>query len=163
MEISKANTGNLEVDLQPMDAGVLLSQTAGEFAERCEAAGLSLVTDIPEGALTIMADGRRIWRVFENLMNNAIKYSLAGSRVYVSLHKEGQEAVFVIRNTSKQALNISPKELTERFVRGDASRTTEGSGLGLSIAKSLTELQNGRMDIAIDGDLFKVVLRFKVL
>ena len=113
--------------------------------------------------MTIMADGRRIWRVFENLMNNAIKYSLAGSRVYVSLHKEGQEAVFVIRNTSKQALNISPKELTERFVRGDASRTTEGSGLGLSIAKSLTELQNGRMDIAIDGDLFKVVLRFKVL
>ncbi len=163
VEISKANTGNLEVNLQPMDAGVLISQTAGEFAERCEAEGLFLVTSVTDEKMEIMADGRRLWRVFENLMNNALKYSLTGSRVYLSLHREKEQAVFTIRNTSKQALNISPEELTERFVRGDASRSTEGSGLGLSIAKSLTELQNGSMELSIDGDLFKVILRFKVL
>lgn len=163
VEVSKANTGNLDVELVPCEAGVLLTQVAGEFEERCRAVGLELITVQPEKSVRIMADSRRIWRVFENLMSNACKYSLSGSRVYLSLEYTGNEAVFVFRNTSAIALNISPDELMERFVRGDASRTTEGSGLGLSIARSLTELQNGSMDITIDGDLFKVILRFPII
>ncbi len=163
VEISKANTGNLEVDLSPCDAGVLLTQAAGEFKERCQSAGLELIVNQPEKGIRIMADSRRIWRVFENLMTNACKYSLEGSRVYLSLEEKDSQALFVFRNTSKAALNISPDELMERFVRGDTSRTTEGNGLGLSIAKSLTELQKGKMDIFIDGDLFKVTLRFPII
>lgn len=163
VEISKANTGNLDVTLLPCDAGVLLAQASGEYQQKCENAGLELIADIPEEGVKIMADSRRIWRVFANLLNNAVKYSLPGSRVYISLVKTGNEAWFVFRNTSRSALNITPEELTERFVRGDSSRTTEGNGLGLSIAKSLTELQNGKMDISIDGDLFKVTLSFPVI
>lgn len=163
VEISKASSGNLEVDLCSCDAGVLLTQVAGEFEQRCQEANLELITKQPEEPVAIMADSRRIWRVFENLMHNACKYSLPGSRVYLSLEKINQEAVFTFRNTSRVALNISPEELMERFVRGDAARSTEGNGLGLSIARSLTELQNGQMDIAIDGDLFKVALRFPVV
>lgn len=160
VEISKAASGNLEIALSSCDAGVLLTQVAGEFEQRCQEANLELVTNQPETAIQIMADSRRIWRVFENLMSNACKYSLPGSRVYLSLEKVNQEAIFTFRNTSRTALNISPEELMERFVRGDASRSTEGNGLGLSIASSLTELQNGKMDITIDGDLFKVTVRF---
>ena len=163
VEISKANTGNLEMCLAPCDAGVLLTQTAGEFEQKCQEAGLELIASGPETGVRILADSRRIWRVFENLMNNACKYSLPGSRVYLTLSCEGGEAQFCFRNTSRAALNVSPEELMERFVRGDASRTTEGNGLGLSIARSLTELQGGRMELAIDGDLFKVTLRFPVL
>ena len=163
VEVSKANTGNLDVALEPCEAGVLLSQVSGEFEERCHEAGLTLVTTCPENGISIMADSRRIWRVFENLMHNACKYSLSGSRVYLSLESADGEAVFTFRNTSAAPLNISPDELMERFVRGDSSRTTEGSGLGLSIARSLTELQGGRMDITIDGDLFKVTLCFPLI
>ena len=163
VEISKAQSGNLDVELTPCDANVLLTQASGEYIQKCENAGLELITDIPEGRIRIMADGRRIWRVFENLLNNAVKYSLSGSRVYISLARYGDFASFTFRNTSKTMLNITPDELTERFVRGDTSRSTEGNGLGLSIAKSLTELQNGKMDIDIDGDLFKVTLLFPIV
>lgn len=163
VEISKATTGNLDVILAPCDANVLLNQASGEFAARCEAASLELITRTPEKSVRIMADSRRIWRVFENLMSNACKYSLPDSRVYLSLETDGDEARFVFRNTSREVLDISASELTERFVRGDSSRSTEGNGLGLSIAKSLTELQNGRMEITLDGDLFKVTLCFKVI
>ncbi len=160
VEISKANSGTLEVALIPCDATVLLTQAAGEFEQKCADAELELITVNNGKNARIMADSRRIWRVFENLMNNAVKYSLPRSRVYLSLEATEAEAKFVFRNTSRDSLNITPAELTERFVRGDASRSSEGSGLGLSIAKSLTELQNGKMDIFIDGDLFKVVLSF---
>lgn len=163
VEISKAQTGNLDVELAQCDAGVLLAQASGEYMQKCEAAGLELITSVPEGRISIMADGRRIWRVFENLLNNAVKYSLCGSRVYISLAREGNFARFTIRNTSKNIINVTPEELTERFVRGDSARSTEGNGLGLSIAKSLTELQNGKMDIEIDGDLFKVTLLFPIV
>ncbi len=163
IEASKASTGNLEVDLETCNACTLISQAEGEYQEKVDAAGLTLVTRVPEEPLYILADGRRIWRVFDNLMNNVCKYSQEGTRVYLTLEKKGSEAVFTLRNTSREALNIDPDELMERFVRGDASRGTEGSGLGLSIAKSFTELQKGRMDIAIDGDLFKVTLTFPAL
>ncbi|MBR5859392.1 MAG: sensor histidine kinase, partial [Clostridia bacterium] len=163
VEISKANSGTLDVALLPCDAGVLLEQTAGEFGQKCSDARLTLVTSTDGKSARIMADSRRIWRVFENLMNNAVKYSLPDSRVYLSLESDEKEVRFIFRNTSRDTLDISPSELAERFVRGDASRSTEGNGLGLSIAKSLTELQNGKMEIFIDGDLFKVVLRFDKL
>ncbi len=163
VEVSKATTGNLDIKLSACDAGVLLTQTAGEFEQRCAAAELELVTIRPDKSIRIMADSRRIWRVFENLMSNACKYSLPRSRVYLSLEQIGNDAVFTFRNTSYSPLNISADELTERFVRGDSSRSTEGNGLGLSIAQSLTELQNGKMDITIDGDLFKVTLKFPMI
>lgn len=159
VEISRASTGNIDMDLQPCDGGTFLIQLAGEFEERCTEAELTLITRQPETPIQMMADSRRIWRVFENLMQNACKYSLPGSRVYLSLEQREGKAVFTVRNTSKEPLNISPEELMERFVRGDSARTTEGNGLGLSIAQSLTQAQGGEMAVSIDGDLFKVTLR----
>lgn len=163
LEASKASTGNLDVYLDPCDAGIFISQTEGEYRERLENAGLNLVCSKPDHPVRIMADGRRMQRIFDNLMNNICKYSLPGSRVYLDLEEKDGKAVISFRNTSAQELNISSEELMERFVRGDQSRTTEGSGLGLSIARSLTELQKGCMDIIIDGDLFKVVLIFDTI
>ena len=160
VEASKAATGNLEVNLEPCDVGVLLDQMIGEYAEKLEQAQLDAVLDCPEESLYILADGRRIWRVFDNLLNNICKYSMPGTRVYVTVRKEEAYVMILFRNISRSQLNISSDELMERFVRGDSSRNTEGSGLGLSIAQSLTELQGGKLQLEIDGDLFKVTLRF---
>ena len=130
-----------------------------------EDCGLTLVSEIPEDTISIMADGRRLWRVFDNLLNNACKYALSGTRVYMSLKEENGNALITFKNTSREALNISAEELMERFVRGDKSRNsgTEGNGRGLAIAKSLTELQNGKLDLSIDGDLFKAEIRFPLI
>ena len=163
VEASKASTGNLEVNLAACDAAVFLTQAGGEYEEKLQNANLTLVTSQPENEIRIMADGRRMWRVFDNLMNNICKYAQPGTRVYLSLERIGNSAVIIFRNTSREALNISEEELMERFVRGDASRTTEGNGLGLSIARSLAELQGGKLTIKIDGDLFKAILTFPVL
>lgn len=162
VEASKASTGNLSVDMQPCELGVLLSQTAGEYEERLEKQQLTLVVDAPQDPVMVMADSRHIWRVLDNLMSNICKYALPGTRVYMSLDKK-DEAVLTLRNISRDQLNISEEELMERFVRGDSSRSTEGSGLGLSIARSLLELQHGKMNIQVDGDLFKVILRMPLL
>ena len=163
VEASKASTGNLTVNLAECEAGVLLSQTVGEFDERLRDAGLTPVLNMPEEPIKIMADGRRLWRVFENLMSNICKYSLSGTRAYMELYQSDGKAFIVFKNISKCELNVSSDELTERFVRGDTSRNTEGSGLGLSIAKSLTELQKGEMRIETDGDLFKATLIFDAI
>ena len=163
VEASKASTGNLEVNLAACDAAVFLTQAGGEYEEKLQNANLTLVTSQPENEIRIMADGRRMWRVFDNLINNICKYAQPGTRVYLSLERIGNSAVIIFRNTSREALNISEEELMERFVRGDASRTTEGNGLGLSIARSLAELQGGKLKIKIDGDLFKAILTFPVL
>ncbi len=160
VEASKASTGNLEVNFEPCNPGVFLSQAGGEYEEKLSAKNLQLVTKQPEEEICIMADPRRMWRIFDNLMNNISKYSLEGSRVYLSLEVIGKRAVMTFKNTSREALDISEEELMERFVRGDSSRNTEGNGLGLSIAKSLAELQNGTLSVSIDGDLFKAVLSF---
>jgi signal transduction histidine kinase len=162
VEASKASTGNLEVNPVPCDASIFLQQAGGEYEEKLEAAGLSLVTKLPDREIMILADSRRMWRVFDNLMNNVCKYSQQGTRVYLSLEAEGQEAVITFKNTSARQLDISPEELMERFVRGDSSRNTEGNGLGLSIARSLTELQGGIFSLQVDGDLFKAILRFPI-
>ena len=163
IEASKASTGNIELHMEPCDLNVIISQITGEYDERLTETGLSLITKTPSDSVMIMADGRRLWRVFDNLMGNIIKYALPGTRVYISMAMQNGEAVLVFKNTSKNPIDLSPEELTERFVRGDESRNTEGNGLGLSIAKSLTELQGGALSLYSDGDLFKVILRFPLI
>ena len=163
IEASKASTGALPVSREKLELGVLLDQTAGEYAEKLNSAELTPVVTKPVEPVYVLADGRQLWRVFDNLMNNVVKYALPGTRVYISLaHGDGKASV-TFRNISREALNISVEELTERFVRGDSSRSTEGSGLGLSIAMSRTKLQNGEMTLSVDGDLFKVTLSFPEL
>lgn len=163
VEASKAATGNLKVDLQPTDVNVLLTQTAGEYQERLAAKNLELLlTPAPSPAM-ILADGKHLWRMFENLFGNILKYALPGTRVYLTC-ESGEETVRItFRNISAAPLNISSEELMARFVRGDESRSTEGSGLGLSITQSLAGLQKGRFDVEIDGDLFKAILTFPKL
>lgn len=163
VEASKAATGNLEVDLESCEAGVLLSQAVGEYQQRMEEKALELRVSQPEEPVRILADGRHLWRVFDNLLNNICKYAQENSRVYLTLEQKEKKAFIIFRNMSRYALDISPEELEERFVRGDRSRHMEGNGLGLSIAKSLTELQQGQMEIVVDGDLFKVILTFNAI
>ena len=160
LEASKASSGSMSVNLTECELGILLDQMAGEYSEKLSAAGLELILTKPEESVKIMADGRHMWRIFDNLLNNICKYAQRGTRVYLDLTADALKAVVTFRNISATRLNISGDELTERFVRGDSSRNTEGSGLGLSIAQSLAQLQKGALDITVDGDLFKVVLRF---
>lgn len=160
VEASKISSGNIEITLMKINFNEMINQMAGEFVEKFEARGLSLRTTLPEHPVYINADGKRLWRVIDNLYNNVAKYALPDTRVYASLVEEEEYASFSIKNISAQALNISADELTERFIRGDISRSTEGSGLGLSIAQSLTKLQNGTFEIYLDGDLFKATVRF---
>ena len=128
-----------------------------------KASELTMVTSVLDKEINIMADGRRMWRVFDNLMNNICKYAQPGTRVYLSLEEKEKCAEITFKNTSREALNMTEEELMERFTRGDSSRNTEGNGLGLAIAKSLAELQGGKLNVIIDGDLFKAVLRFPVI
>ncbi len=162
VEASKASSGNLKLEITDIDFVELVNQTNGEFEEKFAQRHLSLVSRLPEQPILIQADGRRLWRVLENLYNNAFKYAMEQSRIYVDMTTEGEMVVFTIKNISEHPLNISSEELTERFVRGDVSRTTEGSGLGLSIAQSLTQLQKGVFELVIDGDLFKAYVRFPI-
>lgn len=158
VEASKASTGNIPVSLAPTDLNVLLSQVCGEYQQRLEKQVLEPVLSLCEPGAAAMADGRLLWRVLDNLMSNICKYAMPGTRVYLST-EAGEDGVrMVVKNISRYPLNISADELTERFVRGDSSRSTEGSGLGLSIATSLTAIQGGDFRLTIDGDLFKVTL-----
>jgi len=163
VEASKASTGNIEVNRERTEIGILLTQTVGEYEEKLKGNNLELILKKPEEDVFIMADGRLLWRVFDNLMNNICKYSQPSTRAYINLDIVDKHALITFRNISKSPLNISSDELLERFVRGDSSRNTEGSGLGLSIAKSLTELQQGTLDLYVDGDLFKVVVKFDII
>ena len=158
IEASKASTGNLPVNWETVELGVLLDQTLGEYAERLEQAGLEPVLTKPAEPVEISADGRHMWRVLDNLMNNVVKYAMPGTRVYLDLERQGDQAVLTLRNISARKLGSRSEELLERFVRGDDARSTEGSGLGLSIAMSLVKLQGGTMTLTVDGDLFKVSL-----
>lgn len=159
VEASKASTGNMNVNLEPTNTQEIINQSFGEYSAKLEAGRLNTVISIPEPVPVVMADGRLLWRVIDNLFNNVVKYALPETRVYVDVRVDGSEAVISMKNISRAALNVSVDELLERFVRGDASRTTEGSGLGLNIAKSLTELQHGTFSISTDGDLFKAEIR----
>lgn len=160
VEASKASSGALNVDLQPTDVNVLFSQIEGEYQERLAACQLTLVTQPPAPGTVIRADSRLLSRVMDNLVSNICKYALPGTRVYVVSTLSREAVTISFKNVSRDELNISPDELMERFVRGDASRHTEGSGLGLSIARSLVQLQGGRFDLAIDADFFRADITF---
>lgn len=163
VEASKASSGNVKLEMAKIDLVEMIWQANGEFEEKFATRHLELVSTLPDESIVIEADGRRLWRVLENIYNNAFKYAMEHSRVYTDLTREEDRVCFTIKNVSENPLNVNPDELTERFVRGDVSRTTEGSGLGLSIAESLTELQGGTFEIQIDGDLFKVLICFTVI
>lgn len=166
VEASRVSSGNVKLEMQQIDLVELVCQTGGEFNEKFESKELTIVTKLPHNAVYIRSDGRHLYRVIENLYNNVAKYALEKTRVYVEVQAYEEHAVFSIKNVSEKSLareNSSVEDLTERFIRGDSSRTTEGSGLGLSIAKNLTVLMGGKFDISVDGDLFKVSLTFPIL
>ena len=162
VEASKASTGNIQVNFETCDVSVLLQQAAGEYDEKFRVAALTPILRLPEESVCITADGRLLWRVFDNLMGNICKYSLPGTRVYMNADAYGDLCIISFKNISRTELNVSASELVERFVRADSSRSTEGNGLGLSIAQSLVELQGGKLEIIADGDLFKVNLQFPI-
>ena len=160
MEMSKASTGNMSVDITRINAGESLNQALGEFADKLDRAELIPVVRAPEYPVFMKADGKLVWRVMSNLLSNAVKYALPGTRLYIDLMEQGENVVISFKNISREELNVSAEDLMERFVRGDASRNTEGSGLGLNIAMSLMQLQQGQLQVLVDGDLFKVTLVF---
>ena len=160
MEMSKASTGNIAVDLIQLDPVETVNQALGEFSDKLDAGGLTVVFQPPQEPMEICADGRLTWRVLSNLLSNIVKYALPGTRVYADVTSLEDKVLISLKNISREPLNVSADELTERFVRGDTSRNTEGSGLGLNIAKSLMELQKGQLELLVDGDLFKVTLIF---
>jgi len=163
VEASKVSSGNVKLDMQTIDLVEMVYQTAGEFDDKFERKGLTIVTKLPSVPVYICADGRQLYRVIENLYNNVAKYAMENTRVYVEIAAKDERVIFSIKNVSEKSLaqeNSQVGDLTERFTRGDSSRTTEGSGLGLSIAKNLTHLMGGTFDISVDGDLFKATLIF---
>lgn len=163
VEASKVSSGNVKLDMQTIDLVEMIYQTAGEFDDKFESKGLTIVTKLPNAPVYICADGRQLYRVIENLYNNVSKYAMEHTRVYVEVTAKEERVIFSIKNVSEKSLaqeNSQAGDLTERFTRGDSSRTTEGSGLGLSIAKNLTHLMGGTFDISVDGDLFKATLVF---
>lgn len=160
MVISSVSTGDVDINLEPMKLNVLIEQTAGEFVDRLTENNLELVVTGTDEVVEIMGDSQLMSRTLDNLITNVLKYSLPGTRAYLSLEKDSTSVSFVIRNISKELLTLTGPELMERFVRGDSSRNTSGNGLGLSIAKSMVELQGGRFELIIDGDLFKVICSF---
>ena len=175
IEASKAVTGNISPVMNPLDIRELLSQAVGEYEERLQKHQLEVVIntenrrrgqdgDIQEEeseAWIVMADGDRLWRVFDNLLSNICKYSAGNTRVYIELQQSESDFIIIFKNISRDRLNITEEELFERFVRGDAARHTEGSGLGLTIARSLTELMGGKLVIEIEGDIFRAKISFK--
>ena len=160
VEASKASSGALSVTREPVDLNELVRQSTGEYAERFAAASMTPVLTLPEKETVVTADGRLLWRVLDNLLTNAVKYSLPGTRIYLDVERGEASTVLSVKNISREPLNIPAEELMERFVRGDASRSSEGSGLGLSIARSLMELMGGELRLTLDGDLFKAELVF---
>lgn len=163
VEASKASTGNLPVEFRECSLGMILNQALGEYEEKLYNAGLKPVVTIADEDMRIMADGKHLWRIIDNLLGNICKYAQEGTRVYMDVYREENKAVMSFKNISKYELNISADELIERFVRGDASRNSDGSGLGLSIAKSLADIQKGNLKLDIDGDLFKATVEFNII
>lgn len=160
VEAAKATSGNIELEKMPLAFNELMKQALGEFEDKFATRNLEVIVNCPEEPAMILADGRRMFRIIENILQNAYKYALPGTRIYADLSNKQSVITFILKNISAAPLNISPEELMERFTRGDSARTTEGSGLGLSIARDLTRLQDGTFDIILDGDLFKVIITF---
>lgn len=160
IEVSKATSGNIEMKLEDCDVSVLIGQAEGEFSDKLKARDLKLEISGTEEPVNVTADGRYLWRVFDNLLSNITKYAMPGSRVYIDVVKKDEHTSVIFKNISEEKLNITADELMERFVRGDSSRSTEGSGLGLSIADSLMKMMKGELVVTVDGDLFKAECRF---
>ncbi len=160
LEASKASSGNIKMDIAEVDAGLMLEQVYGEYQDKFEKAGLTGIVTKPSETVLIKADVNHLFRVFDNIFGNVVKYAQPDTRVYIDLIKNAAKVTIAFKNISKEKLNITGEELMERFVRGDRARNTEGSGLGLSIAQSLTNLMGGELEIIVDGDLFKVEVRF---
>ena len=160
VEASKASTGNIKLEMNDIDFVEMVQQVIGEFEEKFQEKNLTMMVHFTDEPSIIYADGQRMWRVLENVFGNVVKYAMEGTRVYAEISNRNKKVTFSLKNISAQPLNISADELTERFIRGDVARNTEGSGLGLSIAKSLTELQGGEFKLHLDGDLFKVMITF---
>ena len=158
MEASKASTGVLSVTREKIGMSQLIDQALGEWEEKLTDKKLTLVANLPEGETWVYADGRHLWRVIDNLLSNCAKYAMEGTRVYLDLERGKGQVALSVKNISREPLNVPAERLMERFVRGEESRSTEGSGLGLSIARSLTELQGGAFGLAVDGDLFKATV-----
>ena len=163
MEMSKASTGNMAVTLEQVDAAETVTQALGEFSDKLAQSRLTPVFTPPAEKFLMQADGRLVWRVLNNLLSNAVKYAMPGTRLYVDLEKNRDRVSISLKNISAEPLNVDAEELMERFVRGDASRNSEGSGLGLNIARSLMEVQGGTLELAVDGDLFKATLSFPTM
>ncbi len=163
LEASKASSGNITVEFEQIELNQMLRQVVGEYEERLSAARLVPMVRYTDDDMFITADGKLLWRVFDNLLSNIVKYSLNGTRVYISLTQSGENAVIAFKNISRDTLNVDTDELLERFVQGDSSRHSEGSGLGLSIASSLCELMHGKLTLSCDGDLFRVDVTFPIL
>ncbi|MGE5422079.1 MAG: sensor histidine kinase, partial [Ignavibacteriales bacterium] len=162
-DLSKASSESIAMDVEKLDLPRLIKQTLADMEEQINASGLTFRLNLPDEPIYILSDGKKLYRVLENLITNALKYSLAGSRVFVDLVAENQQALITIKNTSNYEMNFCEEEILQRFVRGDESRSSEGSGLGLSIAQSFTQICGGRFSIKIDGDLFKAELQFNTL
>ncbi len=160
VEASKASTGNIKLEMNDIDFVEMVQQVIGELEEKFQEKNLTMMVHFTDEPSIIYADGQRMWRVLENVFGNVVKYAMEGTRVYAEISNRNKKVTFSLKNISAQPLNISADELTERFIRGDVARNTEGSGLGLSIAKSLTELQGGEFKLYLDGDLFKVMITF---
>lgn len=160
VEASKASTGNIKLEMNDIDFVEMVQQVIGEFEEKFQEKNLTMMVHFTDEPSIIYADGQRMWRVLENVFGNVVKYAMEGTRVYAEISNRNKKVTFSLKNISAQPLNISADELTERFIRGDVARNTERSGLGLSIAKSLTELQGGEFKLYLDGDLFKVMITF---
>ena len=158
VEASKASSGNVKLNIENINLNELLKQVTGEFEDRLNEKNINIDLELPKENVNIKADNRYLYRIIENLFSNVCKYAMESTRVYIKLIDNSKQIYLEIKNISKEKLNISPDELMQRFVRGDKSRYTEGSGLGLSIARSLAELQNIKFNIEIDGDLFKAIL-----
>lgn len=160
VEASKISSGNIVLNLEQLNLTELLNQAVGEFSDRMEEKKLQVIFDGNDVAGMIYADSRRMWRIIENLFQNICKYALEGTRVYLEMQVKDGRVIASLKNISDRPMNLKGEELSERFIRGDASRTTEGSGLGLYIAKNLTKAQHGEFQIQLDGDLFKIILDF---
>ena len=163
VEVSKLSSKTVDVELCECDAAIFIDQLRGEYAQKLSELSLDLVVSAPAGAMHIMADGKKLWRVFDNLMSNICKYAQGGTRVYISLEERGGAAIFTFKNISREPIGVSADELSERFVRGDSARTTDGNGLGLSIVKNLCELHGGTFEISVDGDLFKAIVSLPMI
>lgn len=161
VEASKASSGNIKLKMEKINVSELVKQVSGEFEDRFHERKLEEIMTLPEEPIFIWADGRYMYRVLENIYSNCAKYAMENTRIYMDVILQKQSVVIQMKNVSQEKLNISADELMQRFVRGDDSRNTEGSGLGLSIASSLTELQKGKFHIYLDGDLFKITIGFE--